>query len=59
VSIVAGRDDHWAGWQDASDLAARFPHAAFTVVPDCGHLLPLEDPAAVAYALGSWLSRVT
>jgi pimeloyl-ACP methyl ester carboxylesterase len=59
VSIVCGRDDHWAGWQDAAELAARFPRAAFTVVPDCGHLLPLEDPALFARAVGDWLARVT
>ncbi len=59
VAIVCGRDDHWAGWQDASDLVARFPRASFTVVPDCGNLLPLEDPAALAHALGAWLGRLT
>jgi pimeloyl-ACP methyl ester carboxylesterase len=59
VAIVAGRDDHWAGWQDASDLVARFPRAGLTVVPDCGHLLPLEDGAAFARALGDWLARLT
>jgi pimeloyl-ACP methyl ester carboxylesterase len=59
VAVVCGRDDHWAGWQDASDLVARFPRAAFTVVPDCGHLLPLEDAPAFARALDDWLRRLT
>ena len=45
--IVCGRDDHWAGWQDASTLLRQLPHGQLTVLPDCGNLLPLEDPDAL------------
>jgi pimeloyl-ACP methyl ester carboxylesterase len=58
VAVVCGHDDHWAGWHDAADLVARFPSAALTVVPDCGHLLPLEDAPALARALGDWITRL-
>jgi pimeloyl-ACP methyl ester carboxylesterase len=59
VGIICGHDDHWAGWLDAADLVARLPRAALTVVPDCGHLLPLEDTPAFTRALDEWLLRLT
>jgi pimeloyl-ACP methyl ester carboxylesterase len=31
------------------------PHARLEVIPDCGHLSPLEQPAAVSAALRAWL----
>ena len=57
ATIVCGRDDHWAGWQDACDLVAVLRHPHFVVLPDCGHLLPFEAPAAFAQAVRDWLAR--
>lgn len=39
----------WRAMQD--DLAARFGAPPVTVVPDAGHQIPLDDPAAVAAAV--------
>jgi pimeloyl-ACP methyl ester carboxylesterase len=58
VSIVCGRDDHWVGFEDALRLVRAFRSARFTVLPDCGHLLPLEDPARFRPLLSDWLERV-
>ena len=56
-TIVCGRDDHWAGWQDAVPLVARLRHPHFMVLPDCGHLLPFEQPLAFAQAVRDFLAR--
>jgi pimeloyl-ACP methyl ester carboxylesterase len=57
-AIVCGRDDHWAGWQDAVPLVAQLKHPSFTVLPDCGHLLPFEQPLPFAQAVRDFLARV-
>jgi pimeloyl-ACP methyl ester carboxylesterase len=57
ATIVCGRDDHWAGWQDATTLLAQLPHGQLTVLPDCGNLLPLEDPEALRALTVEWLRR--
>ena len=56
-TIVCGRDDHWAGWQDAVPLVAQLKRPHFVVLPDCGHLLPFEQPLAFAQAVRDFLAR--
>lgn len=56
-TIVCGRDDHWAGWQDAVPLVAMLKRPHFVVLPDCGHLLPFEQPLAFAQAVRDFLAR--
>ena len=56
-TIVCGRDDHWAGWQDAVPLVAQLRRPHFVVLPDCGHLLPFEQPRAFAQAVRDFLAR--
>ena len=56
-TIVCGRDDHWAGWQDAVPLVAQLARPHFVVLPDCGHLLPFEQPLAFAQAVRDFLAR--
>jgi pimeloyl-ACP methyl ester carboxylesterase len=57
ATIVCGRDDHWAGWRDAEALVAQLRHPHFVVLPDCGHLLPFEQPALFAQAVRDFLTR--
>ena len=33
------------------------PGAKLVIVPNCGHLAPLEQPEATAAALDEWLRR--
>jgi len=56
-AVVCGRDDHWAGWQDAVPLVAQLRHPEFVVLPDCGHLLPFEQPHALARVVRDLLAR--
>jgi pimeloyl-ACP methyl ester carboxylesterase len=57
ATIVCGRDDHWAGWQDAVPLVASLKRPHFVVLPDCGNLLPFEQPLAFAQAVRDFLAR--
>jgi pimeloyl-ACP methyl ester carboxylesterase len=57
VSIVCGRDDHWAGYEDALPLLRALPNAELTVLPGCGHLLPLEAGPRFARLVADWLDR--
>jgi len=58
AALLCGRNDHWVGFLDAAELAAAYPRASLTVVPDCGQLLPLENPAALRGAFVDWLDRL-
>ncbi|WP_244548417.1 alpha/beta fold hydrolase [Bosea vaviloviae] len=40
---------------DHRAMAALAPHATLIIVPDSGHMTPLENPKAVTQALRSWL----
>ena len=57
VSIICGRDDHWVGYQDAAHLLGTLPAASLHVLPDCGQLLPLEQPARLRMLVDDWLCR--
>ena len=41
----------------SQELAAAIPNAQLVVVPECGHVSPLEQPQAVNRALLDWLAR--
>jgi pimeloyl-ACP methyl ester carboxylesterase len=58
VAIVSARDDHWVGWEDALRLCRAFRQARWDVLPDCGHLLPFEQPDRFRALVADWLSRV-
>jgi pimeloyl-ACP methyl ester carboxylesterase len=55
--LLSGREDTWSPPARHADMAAKIPGPSSVVtVPDCGHMSPLEQPAAVADALRAWLS---
>lgn len=39
----------------AREMADRIRGARLVVVPGCGHMSPMEQPDALAQALGDWL----
>ncbi|MFV1958045.1 MAG: alpha/beta fold hydrolase [Planctomycetota bacterium] len=51
VAVIVGEHDTLTPPPAAEAMATR-ADASFTVVPDAGHLSPLENPTAVAAALG-------
>jgi pimeloyl-ACP methyl ester carboxylesterase len=58
VTIVCGRDDHWVGFEDALRLARAFKQAHYAVLPECGHLLPFEQPERFASLLKDFVARL-
>ena len=49
--VIAGDDDRVLGPGTAPTIARTLPRAVLKIVPDAGHLAPLERPAAVAALL--------
>jgi len=53
--IMCGRQDAVSSLDLHSEMAAAIPNAKLVVVEDCGHLAPLERPAAASAAMRAWL----
>jgi len=55
--ITTGADDIMVPPRHSRDLHARIPHADLVVIPDAGHLHPIEQPEAFNRAVLAFLSR--
>ena len=55
--VLCGRQDERAPPEVHEEMAAAIPGARLAVLEDCGHMLPMERPAAVAGALAGWLAN--
>jgi pimeloyl-ACP methyl ester carboxylesterase len=56
--LLCGEQDLWSNPAQHDEMAQRIAGSHFTCVPHCGHMAPLEQPAAINAALRSWLERV-
>ena len=56
VVVVVGDEDTVTPVAAAEHMVEAAPHARLVVVPRAGHLTAIEDPAAVATALGVLLA---
>jgi pimeloyl-ACP methyl ester carboxylesterase len=54
--LVAAQDDKVVPATTMREIAAEMPAVPLVTVEHCGHLLPLERPAALAHALAGWLA---
>ena len=54
--VVGGRQDHLTPVSGHEEMAALIPNAHLEIIEQCGHLSPLEQPAAVSKALLKWLT---
>lgn len=54
--ILCGMDDGWSPPERHRRMAELAPHAMLRLVPDCGHMSMMEQPAAVLGALREWLA---
>jgi pimeloyl-ACP methyl ester carboxylesterase len=52
--VVVGEHDAITPPAEAQSMAAAIPGARCVVVPGCGHMVPMEDPAAFARELGAF-----
>lgn len=55
--LLTGRDDSWSPPARHQDMAASIPGSRLVIVPESGHMAPMEQPAAVAEAMRSWLTN--
>ena len=56
--LLCGEQDQWSNPAQHDEMAQLIAGSYFTCVPHCGHMSPLEQPAAINAALRTWLERV-
>jgi len=56
--LLSATGDTWSPPAQHAAMRELCPAAELIIVPDAGHMLPIEQPTAVAAALDSWLARV-
>ncbi len=56
VRILWGAEDAWLPLEQAHQLHAAIPGSELTVIPEAGHLVPLDAPATVAAEVASFLA---
>jgi len=57
--VIAAGQDRLRSREEADELHAGIPGAAFVLIEDSGHMLPIEAPQALLAAIVPWLERVT
>ncbi|GCE03521.1 alpha/beta fold hydrolase [Dictyobacter aurantiacus] len=58
VVLLAGRQDHIAGYRDAWRILENYPHGTFAVLDRAGHDLQIEQPHLFNALVSEWLNRV-
>lgn len=56
--VIAGRDDQLIPTAASRKLADAIPGAQFTLIPDAGHLCPLEQPVATSRVISEFLELI-
>jgi pimeloyl-ACP methyl ester carboxylesterase len=59
TAVIAARGDQLMPLALLQEIADEISGARLTVVEDCGHMAPIEQPARVSEALIEWLERKT
>jgi pimeloyl-ACP methyl ester carboxylesterase len=57
--VMCGNEDVWAPVKQHADMAALIPRSQLTVIPECGHMSPMERPEFVSEAFKEWLDTVS
>jgi pimeloyl-ACP methyl ester carboxylesterase len=58
VLVMHGADDQLVPLAHGEEIASLAPRARFVAVPRCGHMLTMEQPAAISAALARWLAEI-
>jgi pimeloyl-ACP methyl ester carboxylesterase len=56
--VLCGREDAWAPPSRHDAMAKMIRHSILEIIPDCGHMAPMERPRAVNEALRRWLESI-
>ncbi|ATX03250.1 MULTISPECIES: alpha/beta fold hydrolase [Citrobacter] len=54
--VIASEDDAIRSMQEAEELVDAIPGASLRTIKDCGHMIPLEQPEALARTITEWIS---
>lgn len=54
--VLGGVDDSWASAASQQDIAAAIPGSRLALIPECGHMVTMEQPEAVNAHLRDWLA---
>jgi pimeloyl-ACP methyl ester carboxylesterase len=54
--VLTGQQDAWSPPAQHEAMCQHIPGATLCLVPECGHMSTLEQPAAVNLALSTWLA---
>ncbi|MCJ9430425.1 alpha/beta fold hydrolase [Kordiimonas marina] len=57
ATVLYGEADHLSPLAAHEDMAEGLPNAELEILPECGHLIPLEQPEAVAISLRRLMAR--
>ena len=55
--VLVGDEDKLTPPERAREMVAGIGDAHLVVVPECGHMAPIERPEAVSAALIDWMKR--
>jgi pimeloyl-ACP methyl ester carboxylesterase len=55
--VVVGENDVMTPVAMSQEIADAIPGTEFRIVPDCGHMPPIEKPAERAALVEGWLTR--
>ncbi len=58
VLVMCGDSDQLTPLECSREIVALVPHAELVVVPECGHMLTMEQPEAVNSRLLAWLQAL-
>ena len=57
TAVIVGEEDRLTPLAMSQEIHALTPGSTLHVIPDCGHLPPIEAPNAMAALLAKWLGR--
>jgi pimeloyl-ACP methyl ester carboxylesterase len=57
--VMCGNEDIWAPVKQHADIAVLITRSKLTVIPECGHMSPMERPEFVSDAFKEWLDTVS
>lgn len=56
--VIASENDALRSLEEAEELVAAIPNAELQLIEDCGHMIPLEQPQALAESIVRWLDQI-
>lgn len=54
--VIASEDDALRSVAEAAELVQAIPRASLRIMQDCGHMIPLEQPEALARKIAEWVA---